>query len=679
MENYKFLLVGVDKYLFEGYTPLSSITNDVNQLENIIKKYFVFDQIDTFKGEKAMKENIEAAINNLFLNCNETDTLILYWSGHGDRINNNGYLVCRDSKAEDVTNDKISMSELAKIIDSSKAKAVLVIVDCCYSGLLAKSRKDNAELQLNGKGKIIISASSDEVAFSDDSNGVFTKFLLAELYEVIQYEGYQKVDITELYSKIVISMEAANHKQIPNLRATIQGRFYLSLNNLTMSIPGIPRGRDIVNFKSQELVESLKLELKRNSGLDEEHYSKIIAPYLDIELPAGRAKALKINPLDEKRFFISMESFDWVKQSPVLIPGNMLLPVSSRLQAEEIHEAAKHNLVNIFGTLSKPNSNLFFSKLVLKYKDKQVELEGLKSRGPVRELKMNDMILWFTYNHDSTNFIVLNFSKDSGYSLGLLSTHDEQLFIKCNLSIHTEEVISEIMYYRHSDTCVIRVENKDKDGINSVYIYSMNHGVINKVMKVKQHETIIPINLDWYVILGKNTISLATSDNQIIYKHFLGKGYFHSIPIFHDFVSEFKFYISYKKQLYSVEFIINNLQVINLNIPGEVKGVINENYILFNCYDGLELYNINSKETKQIKIDSKDKLSYFNPGILIKQECYGYDNGRLDKLRYYLVFDYSDSFDSILSGRSLTSHVSVSHTGYCIANLTESNTIIIWE
>lgn len=684
MNSYKFLLVGVSDYLCTGYPTLPSVNNDIEELERLLRDHFVFEQIETFKDERTTKENLEAGINNFFVNCSERDTLILYWSGHGDRIynsdlrSNEGYLVCKDSDANDEVHDKISMQSLAEVIDNSNAKAVLVIIDCCYSGLIAKSRIDNPELQLAGSGKVIITASGDEKAFSDESNGVFTKYLLEELYKVLQYDGYQKIDVTELYSNIVISMEADKHNQIPSLKASVQGRFYLSINNLKMSIPGVPRGRDIILPKNRKIIEGLVPILRNKHGLDYEHYVKMINPYLGIELPLGKVTGLKKNPLDESRFFISIEIDDWVKNTGFIMTENFLISVSTREQAEEIHEAAIRNQVSIFGAIDKNEQHIFFNKLIMKYKDKQLELEGLKFQYPVREIKSTEKIIWCFYNYDSTNFIVITIATDSKLSLGLISTNGDEQISKCNLSLDSMGDFLEAKYYPHIDTSVIRFRHESRN--DNVYMHSMSHKEIDTTVSVKIKENVIPIDQNWYVILTKRTISLCTYDNQIVNEHVFDVGLIGSTPIFHGHVSDSKFYVTYRNESYSVNITNSELKVEALDLPGELIKVLNKELVLLKTYNELKIYNIETKDSKHTKVETKGELMFFDPGIVINHIEISPHYDSTNSFRYNHVFDYQDSYRSTLyAPKALANQVTVSQTGNNLAILTMEGTILIWE
>ena len=62
-------------------------------------------------------------------------SLILFFSGHGDTLNNNGYFIPSDGDADRLWGDGgINYNELRPIINNIPSKHIIVVVDACYSG-----------------------------------------------------------------------------------------------------------------------------------------------------------------------------------------------------------------------------------------------------------------------------------------------------------------------------------------------------------------------------------------------------------------------------------------------------------------------------------------------------------------------------------------------------------------
>lgn len=62
------------------------------------------------------------------------DALVLYYSGHGDHDHNRHYLLCRDSRAQQLGGTALATEDLIRIVGESGIERLLLIVDTCYAG-----------------------------------------------------------------------------------------------------------------------------------------------------------------------------------------------------------------------------------------------------------------------------------------------------------------------------------------------------------------------------------------------------------------------------------------------------------------------------------------------------------------------------------------------------------------
>jgi uncharacterized caspase-like protein len=110
--------------------------------------------------------------------------VLFYFAGHGTPTNVGGYLVTQDGEAGD---PGLAMNDLLTLANRSKAKSVLLILDCCFSGGLGNppnlqgggSIENQAQLR---EGLTILAATpSTQTASEVASHGVFTNLLLGAL------------------------------------------------------------------------------------------------------------------------------------------------------------------------------------------------------------------------------------------------------------------------------------------------------------------------------------------------------------------------------------------------------------------------------------------------------------------------------------------------------------------
>jgi len=110
--------------------------------------------------------------------------VLFYFSGHGTPTDVGGYLVTQDGEPGD---PGLAMNDLLTLANRSKARSVLLILDCCFSGDLGNppnlqshgSIENQAQLR---EGLTILAASrSSQTAAEVGGHGVFTKLVVGAL------------------------------------------------------------------------------------------------------------------------------------------------------------------------------------------------------------------------------------------------------------------------------------------------------------------------------------------------------------------------------------------------------------------------------------------------------------------------------------------------------------------
>lgn len=171
----KALVVGIDDY---PNSPLSGCVNDASALASLLEVNGDGSPNFGVKLETnvATKSELKALIVDLFEG--ESDTALLYFSGHGFLDSIGGYIVTPDYKKYD---EGVSMDEILTIASSSKAKDKIIILDCCHSGAFGTPQISGNTAQLV-EGMVILTASREsESAVEVNGHGVFTNLLLDAL------------------------------------------------------------------------------------------------------------------------------------------------------------------------------------------------------------------------------------------------------------------------------------------------------------------------------------------------------------------------------------------------------------------------------------------------------------------------------------------------------------------
>ncbi|MGR3274245.1 GUN4 domain-containing protein [Acaryochloris marina NIES-2412] len=194
------LLVGISEY-GEGFEPLPGSLNDVQAIADVLED----PECGAFEVEdltNCSDTSLESAIEGFFSGQDADSLLLFYFSGHGDlgsggMLNQQLHLCAKNSRKENgrlIESSALSARFLKRQMDLCRAKQIVVILDCCYSGkiadLLTKGEGDIEFDELKASGRVILASSSAaNVALQErDGLSLYTQFLI-EGMEGAAYPG----------------------------------------------------------------------------------------------------------------------------------------------------------------------------------------------------------------------------------------------------------------------------------------------------------------------------------------------------------------------------------------------------------------------------------------------------------------------------------------------------------
>jgi uncharacterized caspase-like protein len=160
----KATFIGIDKYADTGVRELTGAVRDATALWALISDSMPGATATLLTDADATFVNTRAALHETLTSANEDDTVILTFSGHGTRSQR---LVTHDTSRSDLDGTTVGMDELASSFKLSKAKAILCVIDCCFSGAAPARVLDDSPIsrdpgtsleELAGSGRILIAA-----------------------------------------------------------------------------------------------------------------------------------------------------------------------------------------------------------------------------------------------------------------------------------------------------------------------------------------------------------------------------------------------------------------------------------------------------------------------------------------------------------------------------------------
>lgn len=176
----KALLIGINDY--PAGNELTGCIEDINNVKAVIERHG--DGTPNF-GVRMMPNvrtsgEVMMAIDQLF--AGDGETALLYFSGHG-YMNSTGAEIVMPQDIETLGQyyTGIQMSTIMNIVNRSKIRNKIVILDCCHSGNMGKYQLEDAGSVLNTGVSILTACREDEVAMEAGGHGLFTELLCTAL------------------------------------------------------------------------------------------------------------------------------------------------------------------------------------------------------------------------------------------------------------------------------------------------------------------------------------------------------------------------------------------------------------------------------------------------------------------------------------------------------------------
>jgi len=187
------LLIGVSEYKFD-LKPLPAAAKDIEAMERVLSNPRIggFDDIKLLTNPDA--QLMREAIEILFSGLKKDDLVLLYFSGHGIR-NDYGNLLfatcdtCKNN-GEIWTARAVQASFVHHIMNSSRSKRQVLILDCCFSGAfiqeMGAKNNDFVDIknQLGGEGRAILTSStSTQYSFEQPGSdiSIYTRYIVEGL------------------------------------------------------------------------------------------------------------------------------------------------------------------------------------------------------------------------------------------------------------------------------------------------------------------------------------------------------------------------------------------------------------------------------------------------------------------------------------------------------------------
>lgn len=261
------LIIGINDY-GGRHAPLLNARNDATKLAELCRETYRFEEVHTLYDEEATGATITGWLRDeLPARTHRDDRVFIFFAGHGitqetSNGGKRGYLVPHEARKGKYA-DYINMDELLDACALMPAKHILIILDCCFSGIAAVTARaspprppavlDDVYLRRItelGAWQILTAGASDELAADSGilpGHSAFTSALLAGLLTEADTNDDGLITASELADYVAPRVSRETHRygqgQTPffnYLMGSQQGNFVFFVPGKTPRIPSAP-------------------------------------------------------------------------------------------------------------------------------------------------------------------------------------------------------------------------------------------------------------------------------------------------------------------------------------------------------------------------------------------------------------------------------------------------------
>jgi hypothetical protein len=252
------LLVATGAYTDPGLAALRAPTGDVDALAEVLEDGSI-GEFDVTRLVDRPTEELKMRIESFFAAAKRDDLLLLYFSCHGVLSQSRRFYFATATTALDLLRaTAIEDSFVNDVMQHSRARSIVLILDCCHSGAFGKGLTPKSaptvdvEHRFEGRGRVTLSASTElEYAFeaADPATGIheleaavpgslFTRCLVEGLATGdadLDRDGSIAVD--ELYDYVCERMRDRAAHQTPGKAGDVRGEIVIARSRRRPRLP----------------------------------------------------------------------------------------------------------------------------------------------------------------------------------------------------------------------------------------------------------------------------------------------------------------------------------------------------------------------------------------------------------------------------------------------------------
>jgi hypothetical protein len=218
-QNHLFA-IGIDNYAH--CTDLNNAVNDAQLVVSLLMEKYNFHHVKTFYNEAATYKNILDQLEYYTQELTETDTMLIYFAGHGyyRESNKMGYIVPHDGD-NDSTLGYITTHEILNFVKSLRTFHTFLVVDSCFSGSFVAANRDIDHEPLHEKSLRAIRIASNWILTSGLIEKVSDGFVnnnspfASAFVESLTQNTFMLYPVSEVIREVENKLTQYHQKQTP--------------------------------------------------------------------------------------------------------------------------------------------------------------------------------------------------------------------------------------------------------------------------------------------------------------------------------------------------------------------------------------------------------------------------------------------------------------------------------
>jgi caspase domain-containing protein len=231
--RYRALLIGNSTYPADEHNlqTLKGPVKDIAVLNRALsdRDTGLFADVDVTLLPEATSTRAVRALGTFFTTADRDDVLLVYFSGHG-KLDQMGrlHLCMNDTQTTDLLSTAVSSVRINEFAEASRARNVVIILDCCYAGAFRGGEFGEA---VAGPGRYVMTSCRGTQlandATVDNGTSFFTQHLVEGLLDAADQDSDGYVSFSDVYAYVDRRLRE-DGKQIPQRRVDGDGDLRLA-------------------------------------------------------------------------------------------------------------------------------------------------------------------------------------------------------------------------------------------------------------------------------------------------------------------------------------------------------------------------------------------------------------------------------------------------------------------